>query len=231
MAKNIKLLPEYDRPYEKMELQGIYTLTDSELLAVIIRCGTKNANCIDISRTLLDKFDGKMSNVMKAGISELSAVEGVGRTKALQLAAVGEICRRIRIEQSEKTRNAGNPDAVGKMLMAEMGFLDHEIFKVFMLDKGLHIIGEKIVSEGIIDKALVHPREVFAPAIRELSYAIIIAHNHPGGSRTPSRDDIVLTNRIIDAGNILGIPVLDHFIVTGNAFFSMAQEGTVKFAA
>ena len=218
-------LPESDRPYEKLELHGASTLTDSELLAVIIRAGTGGANAVTVARQLLGAFGGSLRRVCDAGIPELAKTRGIGRIKAIQLKAAGELADRINREKSLRQVDAADAEAVGRMLMCDIGNEKREVFRVLMLDKRLRIINAKDVSGGVLDKTLVHPREVFSPAVRELAYAVIVAHNHPSGELEPSEEDIRLTDRLIEAGEIIGIPVLDHFIVSRRGFTSFCGSG------
>ena len=218
-------LPESDRPYEKLELHGAYTLTDSELLAVIIRAGTGGANAVTVARQLLKSFGGSLRRVCDAGIPELAETRGIGRIKAIQLKAAGEIADRINREKSIRLVDAANAEAVGRMLMYDIGSEKREVFRVLMLDKRLRIISARDVSSGVLDRTLVHPREVFSPAVRELAYAVIVAHNHPSGELEPSEEDVRLTDRLVEAGEILGIPVLDHFIVSARGFTSFCGMG------
>lgn len=220
-------LPEYDRPYEKLELSGASSLTDSELLAVLIRSGTKDENALSVSRELLDRFDGSFKKIFSGGIGELCAVKGIGRIKALQLRAVGELCRRAGTQSCPRLSAADDIDVVGRYLSADFGFESKEMFKCVLLDTRLHVVGIRLVSQGTLDSAPVHPREVFSDAIRELCFGIIVAHNHPSGQLRPSREDLALTERLIRAGRILGIPLLDHFIVSQSGFISLKRLGII----
>ena len=229
MSKNTTIagLPEYDRPYEKLELSGASSLTDSELLAVLIRSGTKDENALSVSREILSRFDGSFKRIFSAGIGELCAVKGIGKVKALQLRAVGETCRRFASQSISRLTAADDIDVVGNYLSADFGFETKELFKCILLDKKLHVIGIRLVSQGTLDCTPVHPREVFSDAIKELSFGIIVAHNHPSGQLKPSGEDVALTERLIKAGRILGIPLLDHFIVSRSGFISFKRLGII----
>ncbi|MBP1588276.1 MAG: DNA repair protein RadC [Clostridia bacterium] len=220
-------LPEYDRPYEKLELSGASSLTDSELLAVLIRSGTKEDNALTVSRELLRQFDGSIKNVFSGGISELRAVKGIGKVKALQIKAVAEACRRIGADDCPRLATAEDIDAVGRFLSADFGYESKELFKCVLLDTRLRVLGIRLVSQGALNGTLVHPREVFSDAVRELCYGVIVAHNHPGGSLAPSQNDIALTGRLVSAGQILGIQMLDHFIVTRTSYVSFKRLGII----
>lgn len=218
---NIEAMPQSDRPYEKLETYGQEALTDSELLAIIIRCGTKKMNATQVAQNLLNSFSGSLPKIFDAGINELRKIEGIGLIKAIQIKALGELSKRYDKQRSVAKITAREPSEVGRLLAKEMGDRSTECFRVILLNKKLAIIGMKDISIGTLDRTLVHPREVFSYAIRELASAIIIAHNHPSGDCTPSKEDIFLTKQLCEAGDIVGISVLDHFIVGGANFFSM----------
>lgn len=226
--KNVKSLPELDRPYERVELYGAKTLTDSELLAVMIRTGTKNQNAIDVSRELLCRFRGGISEICSAGINELTSVDGIGRVKAIQLKVLGELASRISSGRFQMLMNAKNIDALGQYMSSELSPLRQEIFRIILLDKKLRVVNFRDVSVGILDRTLVHPREVFTYAVRECCSEVILVHNHPSGELLPSSADIKITERLVQAGVIIGINVYDHIIVGGNGFFSMRESGDIE---
>lgn len=218
-------IPECDRPYEKLELYGASSLSDSELLAVILRSGTKDMNVVDVAKELLFAFDGKLKNVCGAGVGELLAVKGIGRVKAIQLKAAGEMALRIEREFKWMAETGGDVEKIGEFFVQELWNEPGEVFSMVMLDKRLRIIGYRVVSRGILDRTIVHPREIFQPAVKELAYAVVVAHNHPSGDTTPSREDISLTARLKQAGDIMGITLLDHIIVGRKQFSSFKELG------
>lgn len=230
MKKNgtMKCLPVLDRPYERVERFGAKTLTDSELLAVIIKTGTKGKTAIDVSRALFERFEGGLTEICDAGIRELMSVAGIGRVKAVQLKALGELAARMSGDRKQVPINAGDVSSLGGLLVSEMGRMRKEVFRILLLDKKLRVMRQHDVSVGILDKTLVHPREVFSYAIRECCYTVIIAHNHPSGDVTPSRDDIEITARLAEAGEIIGIRIYDHIIAGRDGFYSMREKGDLK---
>lgn len=225
----MKQLPESDRPYEKIESYGAEVLSDTELLAAVVRSGTKNLNAIDVSRRLLARFGGNLAAVCDAGIAELKEIEGIGTTKAVQIKAIGEIAKRVAQRINVPLITASSSEKIGEMLVIEMGARDVETFRVIFLDKKLRITGQREISKGILDRTIVHPREIYSDAVRERSNAIIIAHNHPSGVCEPSDEDLMLTRRVMRAGKIMGIPMLDHIIVGKNDYYSMNSAGDLKF--
>lgn len=224
----MKCLPVLDRPYERVERFGAKTLSDSELLAVIIKTGTKGKTALDVSRALFERFEGGLAEICAAGITELTSVEGIGPVKAVQIKALGELSGRIMRGQNRVKIDAGNAQQLGNLLMSEMGLLRKEVFRILLLDKKLRVTRQRDVSVGILDRTLVHPREVFTLAVKECSYAIIVAHNHPSGDVTPSRDDFMITARLVDAGEILGIRLYDHIIAGRDNFYSMREHGDIR---
>ncbi len=224
----MKCLPELDRPYERAELFGINTLTDSELLAVIIKTGTKNKKAVDVSRELLNAFNGNISELCNAGFTELQGVDGIGRVKAIQLKAVGELAKRISFGSMKRLVSARDTEAVSCLLLQQMGNLRQEIFKILLIDSRMRIFKMIDVSMGTLDRALVHPREVFYHAVKESCSRIIIAHNHPSGDITPSKEDFDTTELLMLSGSVLGILVHDHIIVGGDKYYSMREKGDLE---
>ena len=223
----MKCLPVFDRPYERVERFGAKTLSDSELLAVIIKTGTKGKTAIDVSRALFEKFEGGLAEICDAGISELMSVDGIGPVKAIQIKALGELAARISRGRKREPVNAGEIPFLGEMLISEMGLLRKEVFRILLLDKKLRVMRQCDISVGILDRTLVHPREVFSPAIRECSFAVVVVHNHPSGDISPSKDDFAITARLIEAGEIIGIRVYDHIVVGRDRYYSMRERGDI----
>ncbi len=224
-------IPECDRPYEKFELHGASSLSDSELLAVILRSGTKETNVIELGRKLLLSFGGKLKNVCGAGLGELLAVKGIGRVKAIQLKAAGELALRIERDMRKSAARGGSQESIAGFIVEKLWSEPTEVFIVVMLDAKLKIIGDRVVSKGSLDRTPVHPREVFAPAIKELAHSIVVAHNHPSGNTSPSSDDINLTRRLSQAGEIIGIKLLDHIIVGKKNYSSFKTLGLMNETA
>jgi len=224
----LKTVPVGDRPYEKMLKFGPESLSDSELLGIIIRSGTKNKNVIQCAQNLLLTFDGKLDKCISASVAQLKEIEGIGTTKAIQLKAVCEIGRRLNMSGFQEKLDGSNPDNIGKTLMTLIGKKQQEVFMVVALDKRLKVLKTSEISVGTLDRTIAHPREIFQMAIRELAYAIIVAHNHPSGELSPSGEDLLLTKQLVEAGNIIGIPVLDHIIVSGNDYHSMKIHGELE---
>jgi len=214
----LKEVPAVDRPREKLEKYGVNKLSDSELMAILIRTGIVGKNVVELSKQILKKI--KKLGLEQLEMKDLLEIKGLGKTKAGQILASLEIGRRFL--QNKKSELILSPqDVWTEMKDLRDGKKEH--FVVFYLDTQNQIIKREIISIGTLNESLIHPREVFEPAIKNLTAQIIIAHNHPSGNLEPSPEDIVVSKRLIDAGNLLGIEVLDHIIVTKDRFKSMKE--------
>ena len=214
MAK-IKDIPKVDRPREKLEKYGPEKLSDAELLAILLRTGTKDLNVIKLSQKILQKF--KEEGVSEATIEELKKVHGLGAVKACEIVACFELGRRKL--KGKKTSILLSSKNVWER-MEDIRGSRREHFVVFYLNSRNQEIKREIISVGILNESLVHPREVFESAIKHNVASIILAHNHPSGDVEPSQDDIEITKRLVHAGKILDIRVVDHVIVTDKEFNS-----------
>lgn len=228
MQKDIKIIdiPKEERPIEKLLSSGPESLSNAELLAIILRTGTKGENIVSLSTRIISEFDG-LDGLLEAGIEEISTIKGVKNIKASQIIAIGELVKRINKISLTKKRNISSPKDVANFIMKEMMFLKQEILKVIMLDTKNNIIGTKDVFKGSLNTSIVHPREIFKEAIRKSSSSIIICHNHPSGDPTPSKEDINITIRIKECGKIIGIDLLDHLIVGKDKFVSLKEKGII----
>lgn len=215
----IKDLPKVDRPREKLIKYGSEKLRNDELLAIILGTGIKGLNAIDLSKKLIKLFG--QEKLIRVTFDELSNFSGIGNTKACRIIATFELGKRLL--NGKKTSFIMKPKDVWNEL-AEVRESKKEHFVVFYLDVKNQIIKKEIISIGILNTSLVHPREVFEPAIKHLAGQIIISHNHPSGDPTPSEEDVELTKRLIKAGEILGIEIIDHVIVSSPKFYSFKEH-------
>lgn len=220
---NIKEWPEDERPREKLLNRGMESLTDAELLAILLRTGTKKATAVDIAKLLLTDY-GSLGGLGCRSVQELRQYHGLGNSKAISLIAAFETGRRSVNSPKSKMAVTGPLD-VFQHYHARIMDLNIEIFTVILLDSANHLQRDVRISEGILNSSLVHPREVFRPAIVEPSAAVILVHNHPSGNPEPSAEDIAVTRQIVEAGKIIGIPVHDHVILTRNNYTSFAEKG------
>lgn len=216
----IKNIPKVDRPREKLIKYGPEKLNDSELLAILLRTGTKNLNVLELSKKIMKKFGKK--RLAKASFNELKNNLGMGPAKALEIIACFELGRRFL--NGKKTELILSPKDTWES-MKDIRDNKREHFVVFYLDTRNQKIKREIISVGILNANLVHPREVFEPAIRHSAAQIIISHNHPSDDVAPSEEDLEVTKRLASAGKILGIEITDHVIVSKNSFLSLKCEG------
>lgn len=223
----VRDLPADEKPREKMMRFGPKVLSDSELIAVIIGSGTLSHSAIDISRALLKAFDEDLNAFFEVGIEELirnPELKGIGKANACKIKAAIELGRRAR--RGKLTYPIGtSPQEVAGYLMEEMAEYKQEHFKVLLLDSKLKIYKEEEVSIGTVNASLVHPREVFCKAIRQHAVSVILVHNHPSGDPYPSVEDQVITQRLKEAGELLGITVIDHIIIGESDYTSFQELG------
>lgn len=221
----VKDMPEQERPRERMRAYGSSALSNAELLAVILGSGKQGEPVLQIAHRLLSHAGG-LKGLFHMSIEELQEVRGIGLAKACQLAAVMELGKRVSANQEEKTA-IRQPGDVAALLMPRLRHLRQEEFQAVLLDSKNQVLAIETVFVGSLNASLVHPREVFARAIRRSAAALIVAHNHPSGDPTPSREDIEVTRRLLEAGKIIGIEVLDHIIFGDGKTISMREKGLV----
>jgi len=225
----IKDLPEEQRPRERMWTLGAEALNDAELLALILGTGTKSESALMLAQRLLKGDGGKkgLEYIYNASLEELSNLKGIGAAKAVKIKAAVEMGRRIASNYGVKKIVINSPKDVENLLKEEMRVLEKEHFRVILLDTKNKVIFVEEISIGTLDSSIVHPREVFKPAIKRSSSSIILVHNHPSGDPYPSKEDIVITKRLCEAGKLLGIHVVDHIII-GNSSFSFKANGLLE---
>jgi DNA repair protein RadC len=221
----IKDMPEKMRPREKLLAHGETTLNEHELLAIIIGNGTRDTSALELANRLLDTYKG-LRRLQEASLEELIREKGIGLAKAASIKAALEMGRRIAMDV--EIRNLiKSPDDVKQMLIQEMRDYDREHFMVLYLDRKGGLIVKESISVGGLHSSIVHPREVFKTAVKRSAASIILAHNHPSGDPTPSKEDIDITRRLIEAGQIIGIEVLDHVVIGENRYCSLKEKGLI----
>ncbi len=222
----IKEIPENERPQEKLYLKGASGLSNSELLALIIRTGTTKKSAIQLAEEVIAYTSTHLGSLGMANPAELTKIDGIGKSKACSIAAAFELSKRfMSCAVSDNKRKLANCDEVANFLMEEMMYERRELFMSILLNTKLQIESKMIISIGSLDTAPVHPREVFGPAVRRGAAAVIVAHNHPSGDPTPSPDDIAVTARLEEAARIIGIKLVDHVIIGNGRYISMRDEG------
>ncbi len=223
----IKDLPRDERPRERMVKFGAEALSTSELLAIILRTGTPGSTAIDLSNRLLGKYDGNLKSLFSANITELSGIEGIKMAKATQIKACFELGKRLAAFTEDVKPVVAKPEDVANLFMSEMRYLDKECFKGVFLDSKNKIIKEETISIGSLNANIVHPREVFKLALSQSAASIVLVHNHPSGDPSPSNNDIEITEKLIDAGRLMGIELVDHIIIGDGRFKSLKREGMI----
>ncbi|MDF2884348.1 MAG: repair protein radc [Clostridiaceae bacterium] len=228
MSDSIKImdLPKNERPRERLIRYGAQSLSNSELIAIILRNGIKNENVLNLSSRLITNCDG-IDGLFNKTTEELMEICGIGIAKAAQIAAVGELSKRSKAFKSGITCKITKPKDAADYVMEEMRHYSVEILKVIMLNVKNAVIASKNVSMGSLNSSIVHPREIFCEAIRKSCYSIIICHNHPSGDPTPSSEDINITHRIKECSKIIGIDLLDHIIIGNGEYVSLKEKGIV----
>ena len=228
MEKNytISRIPKDERPREKLLKYGAEVLTNSELLALIIGFGSKKDSAITLSQKIIYDNNKGLLNIVETNPELLKSFNGINDAKAAKILAVAELSKRISRERVDKTKIT-SPQNISALLLEEMRYLKKEVFKTVLLDTKNNIISINNVSVGCLDSTVVHPREVFLDAIKSSSAAIILVHNHPSGEVEPSKDDISITDRIVECGKILGIKVLDHIIIGNGNYLSFKEKGYI----
>ncbi len=223
----IKELPKDERPREKLLKYGVDSLSNSELLAILIRTGTREMSALDLSNKLLALDHDGISFFASSSLEELRRLKGIGDAKACQIMAAIELGKRIATKPKSKRINISSPIEVANLFLEEMRYYKKEFFKILLLNTKNEIIMIEEISVGNLNSAIVHPREVFSVAVRKSASAIILVHNHPSGNPDPSREDIELTKRLIAAGEIIGIEVLDHLIIGDGVFISFKEKSII----
>ena len=230
MAVMVHEMPEDERPTERLIKDGVDALSDAALLAILLRTGTKEESVLDLAQQVLAMYDGRgLIGVMEMAPSELAAIKGIGLAKAASIVAAVELGRRIATKASRKNTHISSPKDVAIYAMPHFRYELREHFAVMMLNMKNGVIAMPDISIGSLSASVVHPREVFRAATRYAAASIILLHNHPSGDPHPSFEDLEVTKRIIKAGHVMDIPVLDHVILGDNSFVSLKEEGKGGF--
>ena len=220
----IKNLPEEERPRERLARHGASVLSNAELLAILLRTGTKEESAISLAHRILVQEQG-LRYLADSNVEQLSAINGIGKAKAAQIKAAIELGKRLAAFEPGADKPLKCPQDVAGLLMEEMRYLKKEHMKLVLLNVKCNLISVEEISVGSLNASIVHPREVFNPAIRKSSASIIMVHNHPSGDPSPSSEDISITARIAEAGKLIGIELVDHIIIGDGKYISMKEKG------
>lgn len=216
-----------ERPYEKCEQYGAENLTDAELLAVLLRTGTKGENSLQLAKRILhpDFAQEGILNIHQWSMEQLLGVKGIGKVKSIQILCLSELAKRLSKAEAQSGLNFSAPETIAHYYMEDMRHKKKEEMKLLLLNSKTKLIGESELSLGTVNTTLVSPREVFVEALRRNAVAVILLHNHPSGDPTPSKQDVLITRRVTEAGRLIGVELLDHIIIGDNCFISLRDKG------
>jgi DNA repair protein RadC len=222
----MKSIPELDRPYEKCIQKGASSLSDTELLAVLLRSGTHGENALNLARHILyDNGEKGILGIHQFTLEELMQIKGIGKVKAVQILCISELAKRLSKASAKELLCFNNPSSIADYYMEDLRHEKQEHMKLLMLNSKAKLIGESDISKGTVNASLITPRELFIEALQKQAVAIVIMHNHPSGDPSPSEEDVLITSRIKKAGILIGIELLDHIIIGNNCYISFREEG------
>ena len=225
----MKEVAPHDRPREKLERLGASALGDNELLALVLGSGSRHRDVLDVSNTVLEQRGG-LYGLTRATAADLRTVPGIGAARAAQVLAAVELGRRTLMRTHADRPRLNTPRQLASHLLPQHGSRPVEQFGIVLLDTKHRLLQIRLVSSGSLDSTVAHPREVFRDAIAGRAAAIVLFHNHPSGDPRPSADDVALTARLVEAGHVIGIDVLDHLILADQRYYSFAEAGQLPRA-
>lgn len=217
-------LPENERPQEKLYRYGVETLTNAELLALILRNGNKEENIVDLCSRII-KTAGGLNGLLSFNAEDYMELKGIKHAKAAQLLALTEISKRFKAYKSGEEYKITQPRDAADLVMENMRYLKQEVLKVILLNTKNMVVLEKEISKGSLNSSIVHPRDVFYEAVKRGCASIIVCHNHPSGDPSPSSEDINITKRLKECGKLLGIDLIDHIIIGNGNYVSLKEKG------
>lgn len=221
---SIQQLPEEERPRERLMRSGAESLSTVELIAIILGSGSRTKPILELAYEIVARFEG-LPQLVEATVTELLEIKGIGLAKAIQLKAALNLGMRVSKFNIKPKFRIEHPSHAYYMLKDELEFEKRELFIVILQDVKGYVICHELVSIGTLSQTLVHPREVFYPAIRHKAASLIVAHNHPSGDPSPSQEDFEITKILVEAGKLMNIPLFDHLIIGQQNFISLRQEG------
>jgi DNA repair protein RadC len=223
----IKYWAEADRPREKLLANGRASLTDAELISILVGTGTIRHSALDLAKLILGSASNNLYTLGKFSIDDLKKIKGIGEAKAVVIAAALELGRRRRLEDPASLPRIGSSKDAFELLHGDIADLPHEEFWVLLLNRANRLIRKKKISAGGVSGTVADPKIIYHCALESLASGIIVAHNHPSGNLMASRQDIELTKKLTEAGKMLDIQMLDHLIIAGNKYYSFADEGAI----
>ena len=233
MKQTIRELPESSRPYEKCLKWGPSVLSDSELLAVILRSGVPGTNSLALANQILsltkDTSYPGLLGLLHMSLPDLMKVNGIGKVKAVQLKCIGELSKRMASAAARPRLSFNDPITIAKYYMEHLRHEEQEVLIVMLLDGRNHLLGEQTISRGTVSATLITPREIFVEALKYHAVSLILVHNHPSGDPTPSDCDREVTERVYTSGELLGIRLLDHIIIGDQKYVSFREQGILAY--
>ena len=226
MNENFSSLPQEDKPYERCIRHGVQSLSNRDLLAVILRTGAKGRNVLELAGDLLKLVPERegFTGIRRLSLDELSNVKGIGKVKAVQLKCLLEIARRMAREEAGEGTYFTSPSAVANYYMEDLRHEEQEVLLLLMLNQRGRLLKERYMFKGTVNASVISPREIFVEALAARAVQIILLHNHPSGDASPSQEDLNVTRRIKEAGQLLGIALTDHIIIGEHAYVSLREE-------
>ena len=216
-----------DRPREKLLKKGIQSLSNAEIIALLIGSGTKNESAVELSRRILKNVNNNLNELGKLGVNELIKNKGIGEAKAITIIAALELGKRRKISEILEKKKITQSNDVFEFFQPVLGDLPHEEFWILLLNRANRIIEKKKISQGGVSGTVIDVKVILKHAIENLSSSLILCHNHPSGNKTPSNADNTITRKLVEAGDIMDIKILDHIIIADTAYYSYADEGNL----
>lgn len=233
MKQTIRELPESSRPYEKCLQWGPSVLSDSELLAVILRSGVQGTNSLVLANQILsltkDTSYPGLLGLLHMSIPDLMKVNGIGKVKAVQLKCIGELSKRMASAVARPRLSFNEPITIAKYYMEHLRHEEQEVLIVMLLDGRNHLLKEETISRGTVNGTLITPREIFMEALKYHAVAVVLVHNHPSGDPTPSECDREITERVYTSGELLGVKLLDHIVIGDQKYISFREQGMLDY--
>ena len=225
----IKDLNPDERPYEKCVKFGAEHLTDAELIAILLRSGTRGESSLSLANRILHPVFSQEGILClhQWTYEQLMQIKGIGQVKAVQILCLAELAKRLAKADAGQELNFNSPETIARYYMEDMRHLKQENMKLLLLNTKARLISESDISLGTINSTVISPRELFVEALHKNAVSIILLHNHPSGDPTPSKEDILMTRRVRDAGNMIGIELLDHIVIGNNCYVSLREKGLI----
>ena len=222
-------MPKDERPYEKCARLGADSLSDVELLAVLLRTGTQGENAVDLARRVLyHAGENGILGIHQFNVERLKKIKGIGQVKAIQISCISELAKRLSKASYEETVCFTEPKTIAQYYMEDLRHANQEQMKLLLLNTKSRLIGETDISKGTVNSAVISPRELFVEALQKNAVSIVLLHNHPSGDPTPSKEDVLITRRIQEAGRLIGVELLDHIVIGDNCYVSLREKGLVR---